>query len=89
MAENALSGRLQAVIRVIINLPGFDRARRVLDLGGGHGLYAIALGMQNPGIEAWVFDLPDVVPLAGSYPGQVQGRKRAPDSRGFFQRRDW
>ncbi len=66
MAENALSGRLQAVIRVIINLPGFDRARRVLDLGGGHGLYAIALGMQNPGIEAWVFDLPDVVPLAGS-----------------------
>ena len=67
MAENALSGRLQAVIRVIINLPGFDQARRVLDLGGGHGLYAIALGRQHPGIEAWVFDLPDVVPLAGSF----------------------
>jgi hypothetical protein len=67
MAETALSGRLQAVIRVIINLPGFDLVRKVLDLGGGHGLYAIALGMQDPAIRAWVFDLPDVVPLVGSF----------------------
>jgi hypothetical protein len=67
MAENALSGRLQAVIRAVISLPGFSRFRRVLDLGGGHGLYAIALGMQRPDIEAWVFDLPHVVTLAGNY----------------------
>jgi SAM-dependent methyltransferase len=67
MAENAVSGRLQAVIRVIIGLPGFDTVRRVLDLGGGHGLYAIAIATQHPGIEAWVFDLPHVVTLAGDY----------------------
>ena len=67
MAENAVSGRLQAVTRAIIGLPGFSRVWRVLDLGGGHGLYAIALGKQCPGIEAWVFDLPHVVTLAGSY----------------------
>ena len=67
MAENAISGRLQAIIRVIIDLPGFDRVRRVLDLGGGHGLYAIAISMQHPGIQAWVFDLPHVVPLAANY----------------------
>lgn len=67
MAENALSGRLQAVIRAITSLHDFSRVRRVLDLGGGHGLYAIALGMQRPDIEAWVFDLPHVVTLAGRY----------------------
>ena len=67
MAENAVSGRLQEIIRAVTDLPGFDRVRRVLDLGGGHGLYAIALSMQHPGIEAWVFDLPHVVPLAGDY----------------------
>ncbi len=67
MAENALSGRLQAVILAVISLPGFDSVKRVLDLGGGHGLYAIALGMQRPDIEAWVFDLPHVVTLAGQY----------------------
>ncbi len=67
MAENALSGRLQAVILAVISLPGFENVRRVLDLGGGHGLYAIALGMQRPDIEAWVFDLPHVVTLAGHY----------------------
>jgi hypothetical protein len=67
MAENALSGRLQAVIQVITGLPGFKDTRRVLDLGGGHGLYAIAIGMQQPNIEAWVFDLPQVVTLAEIY----------------------
>jgi predicted O-methyltransferase YrrM len=67
MAENAVSGRLQAIIRVIIDLPGFDRVQRVLDLGGGHGLYAIAIARQRPDIEAWVFDLPHVVTLAGDY----------------------
>ena len=67
MAENSLSGRLQAVIRAVMDLPGSESIRRVLDLGGGHGLYAIAIGMQRPGIEAWVFDLPHVITLAGSY----------------------
>jgi hypothetical protein len=67
MAENAVSGRLQAIIQVIIDLPGFERVRRVLDLGGGHGLYAVAIALQRPGIEAWVFDLPHVVTLAGNY----------------------
>jgi hypothetical protein len=67
MAENATSGRLQGVIREIINLSDFSRVRRVLDLGGGHGLYAIAVGMQHPGIDTWIFDLPHVVTMAEPY----------------------
>lgn len=67
MAENALSGRLQSVTSAIIHLQDFECIRRVLDLGGGHGLYAIAIAKQRPDIEAWVFDLPHVVTLAGNY----------------------
>jgi hypothetical protein len=74
MAENATTGRLQAVIRVIINLPDFSRVRRVLDLGGGHGLYAIAVGMQHPGIDAWIFDFPHVVTMAERYIKQYNAK---------------
>jgi len=67
MAENALTGRLQRTVRVISDLPGFSSFRKMIDLGGGHGLYAIALAGRNPDLSAIVFDLPGVVPLAEDY----------------------
>jgi hypothetical protein len=67
MAENALCGRLQATIAEILRTEGAGSARRALDLGGGHGLYAIALTGAIPELEAWVFDLPDVIPLTREY----------------------
>ncbi len=67
MAENALAGRLQRTIRPIVNLPGFGSFRRMIDLGGGHGLYAIALARANPSLDAVVFDLPFVTALADDY----------------------
>jgi hypothetical protein len=67
MAENALTGRLQKTIRPITDLPGFGSFKRMIDLGGGHGLYAIALVQQNPSLEAVVFDLPFVTASADDY----------------------
>jgi predicted TPR repeat methyltransferase len=67
MAENALTGRLQRTVREVAGMPEFSTARKMLDLGGGHGLYAIALAALNPGLDAYIFDLPDVVVLAGRY----------------------
>lgn len=64
MAENALAGRLQRTIREVIAMPEFATAERMLDLGGGHGLYAVALTAQNPRLSAYVFDLPHIAPLA-------------------------
>jgi len=64
MAENALTGRLQRTVREVIAMPEFATAKRMLDLGGGHGLYAIAFAAVNPGLTAYVFDLPPVTPLA-------------------------
>lgn len=64
MAANALTGRLQTVVREIMELPGLPEAPRMLDLGGGHGLYAIALARLNPDMQCTVFDLPEVIDAA-------------------------
>lgn len=67
MAANALTGRLQDVTAAVIALPNFPRARRMIDLGGGHGLYALSLALCNTALEAVVFDMPEVIPLTRSY----------------------
>ncbi len=41
--------------------------KRVLDLGGGSGAYAIALAQADAGLRAEVLDLPEVVPLTRTY----------------------
>ena len=60
MAENCQCGLLQQVTARIAAVPEFAAARRLLDLGGGHGLYSIALCQKNPALNAIVFDLPPV-----------------------------
>lgn len=67
MAENCRCGLLQNVTGLVAGLPEFLSAKRLLDLGGGHGLYAIALCRKNPGLEATVFDLPPVVDATSSF----------------------
>lgn len=42
----------------------FDKARRVLDIGGGTGAFLTALGQRHKGPELHLFDLPAVVPAA-------------------------
>lgn len=45
-------------------LPALRRSRRLLDLGGGPGTAAITFCRRWPQLEAVVFDLPEVVPIA-------------------------
>ena len=53
-----------------------EGVRRVLDLGGGSGAYAMAFTRARPEIEVTVFDLPTVTPLTRRYVADsgVQGR---------------
>ena len=44
-----------------------DGVARVLDVGGGSGAFAMAFARQQPGLEAVVFDLPNVVPITRRY----------------------
>lgn len=60
MAEHCQCGLLQKVTGLVAAIPEFPLAERLLDIGGGHGLYSIALCEKNPRLEATVFDLPPV-----------------------------
>lgn len=84
MAENAMTGRLQRIIREIIALPEFMVAERMLDLGGGHGLYAIALASINPRLSAYIFDLPHIIPLAEKMIQKYQADRVSTISGNFF-----
>jgi len=63
MSEQSRCGLVQRVAGIVSSLPEFPSARWLLDLGGGHGLYAIALTRKNPDLSAVVFDLPEVTPV--------------------------
>ncbi|WP_135612699.1 methyltransferase [Methanococcoides sp. AM1] len=60
MAEGSMKGSLHQTMKEVSTLPEFEKARTLLDLGGEHGLYAIAFAEMNPELEATVFDLPHV-----------------------------
>ncbi|MDQ7785196.1 MAG: class I SAM-dependent methyltransferase [Desulfomonilaceae bacterium] len=59
-----LTGELQRTTAVVAGLPEFSEARRILDLGGGHGLYCVALCEGHPRIEGTVLDTPEMRPYA-------------------------
>lgn len=64
LGQKALRGELQAVTQAISGWRGFAKARRILDVGGGHGLYTIALCQANPGLRGVVLDQAGVVDSA-------------------------
>lgn len=66
-AEMAITGVMQRAVDVMSALPEFKRAKKLLDLGGGHGLYSIALHQLKPDLEVVLFDLPHVTEIANEY----------------------
>lgn len=52
--------------QVVGQLP-LGGSRKILDLGGGPGTYAMEIARMYPDITAWVFDLPEVIPLTRQY----------------------
>lgn len=67
MAEGSMRGSLHRTVKEVMSLPEFLKARTLLDLGGGHGLYAIAFAETYPELEATVFDLPHVTEVTKEF----------------------
>jgi len=61
MAEDAVSGELQETLNIIKKYDEFKDSKTLLDIGGGHGLYAIGFKKLNPNLKAFVFDFPNVL----------------------------
>jgi (2Fe-2S) ferredoxin/SAM-dependent methyltransferase len=51
----------------VVKMVGAENVRRLLDLGGGSGAYTIAFAQANPELRADLFDLSDVLPIAGGH----------------------
>jgi precorrin-6B methylase 2 len=66
-AEIAIAGAMQRAVDVVSTLPEFEKAKKLLDLGGGHGLYSIAFSQLKPDLEVVLFDLPHVTEIAKEY----------------------
>lgn len=60
----ALAGRARNVAPVLAARVPLDRAQRLLDVGGGTGIYSIALLQKNPRLRAIVWDRPEVLKVA-------------------------
>jgi SAM-dependent methyltransferase len=67
MAEGAKRGPLHRTMDAICGLAKFKEARTLLDLGGGHGLYAIAFSQENPSMVSTIFDIPPVAGVAQEF----------------------
>ena len=61
------SGMGLKVAGIISKLPGFPEFQRMLDLGGGHGMFALYIVNAHPFMKGIVFDRPAVVEIAREF----------------------
>ncbi len=58
------SGARLSVAEVSRRLPVPAGARAMLDVGGAHGAYSVALCRRHPSLQATILDLPEAIPSA-------------------------
>ena len=60
----ALAGRSRNIAPVLARLLPLEESKRLLDVGGGTGIYSISLLQRYPALEALVWDRPEVLKVA-------------------------
>jgi predicted O-methyltransferase YrrM len=63
----ALAGRAQNVAPHLAQVADLSQSKCLLDVGGGTGLYSIALLQRHPQLRAIVFDRPEVLKIATEF----------------------
>ena len=89
MAEGAMRGGLQDTLKTVSSLPEFSNAARLLDLGGGHGLYGIGFCQINPKLQSFVFDMPAVLEITHEFITKYQMQDRVHTIAGDLTKDDW
>ncbi|WP_220680662.1 methyltransferase [Methanofollis formosanus] len=67
IARGCMLGRLQSTLKIVCGLPEFRSARRLIDFGGGHGLFGIAMAQENPDLEVFIFDQPGITEVTEDF----------------------
>lgn len=78
----------QAMAAVLADLPEFPRFQKMLDLGGGHGMFALYFTAAHPSMSAVVYDRPAVVAAAGEFIRKYAARDRVGTQAGDYLRDD-
>jgi SAM-dependent methyltransferase len=89
MAEGAMRGGLHRTVEIVSSLPEFAGSKKLLDLGGGHGLYAIAYSQANAELESVVFDLPPVMEATKAYIDEYEMQDKVRAISGDYTQDDW
>jgi len=55
------------VAGILSGLHGFSDFKKILDLGGGHGMFALYIVSEHPTMKGIVYDRPEVVEVARSF----------------------
>ena len=76
------------VAGIISELPGFSGFEKMLDLGGGHGLFALYMVAQHPSMKGTVFDRPPVVDVARHFIGKYAMDDRVDVAAGDYLKDD-
>jgi precorrin-6B methylase 2 len=85
----AMHHRAKKTADALIANINLDGVKRVLDVGGGSGVYAIAFVRANPQLEAVVFDLPRVTELTHKYISQAGMSNRIATMDGDYNKDDF
>jgi hypothetical protein len=88
MARGTLLGRLQGTVKHLRELQEFNAARKLVDLGGGHGLFGIAFAQENQDLKVVVFDKPEVTPMTQGYIDRYDMQDRVTTMDGDYIRDD-
>ncbi len=76
LGNAARAGCLQQMADIVEKLPEFPRFRRMLDLGGSHGMYCISMVKRHPTMTGTVFDLPPVIEVTKQFIREYQLEER-------------
>lgn len=63
----AMHWRATNQAREIVNMIYLSNAKKLLDLGGGSGAYAMEFVRAKPDMDVYIFDLPNVIKLTQNY----------------------
>ena len=66
-AEWALCLELPIIFDTLKDIPEFVNAKKILDLGGAHGMYSMAFAQKNPMSAVTLFDQPHVIEFAKKF----------------------
>lgn len=66
-ASWVLGGVGQQITGIVSQLPEFTNFEKMLDLGGGHGIFCLYLVAAHPSMRGIIFDQPAVVPVAQEF----------------------